>query len=346
VSDAHAETTAYEPFPPEHVPLGEESVLTAIRSNLWLRFIVKRLLSLVAVFVCLVVGVFFMLQLIPGDPVTLSVGTDSTPQVIARMKHDYGFDKPVLTQFWNYVKALSHGDMGKSFQTQQPVAQLIRQRSGPSLQLAGFALGIVLLLSIPLGLIAGAFTREGRHRRLEVGFVSVTGILGSIPELVVATIFVYVFAIKFRLLPAGGGGSFKQLILPAAAIALPATMTLSRIVRVETLNVLAQDYMRTARSKWLPGWRVYFVHVLPNVLTATLTVAGLLFAGLVGGAVIAETLFARPGLGQTLVDAILRKEYVVAQGIILVIATAVVVVNALVDVLLALLDPRSLARHS
>jgi peptide/nickel transport system permease protein len=346
LSDTHAETTLYEPWPPDHAPPDADSLFTSIHSNLWLRFAVKRILSLVVVFAFLVVGVFFMLQLIPGDPITLSVGTDSTPDVIARMKHEYGFDKPMLTQFWNYLQALSHGDLGKSFQTQQPVTQLIQQRSGPSLQLAGFALAIVLVLSIPLGLIAGAFTREGRHRKLEVGFVSVTGILGSLPELVVATIFVYVFAIKFRLFPAGGGGSFKQLILPAAAIALPATMTLSRIVRVETLNVLAQDYMRTARSKWLPGRRVYFVHVLPNVLTATLTVAGLLFAGLIGGAVIAESLFARPGLGQTLVDAILRKEYVVAQGIILVIATAVVVVNALVDVLLALLDPRSLARHS
>jgi peptide/nickel transport system permease protein len=345
MTDVHAETTAYEPWPPEHAS-DRESIASSIRANLWLRFAVRRTLSLIAVFACLVVGVFFMLQLIPGDPITLSVGTDSTPAVIARMKHEYGFDKPMLTQFWNYVKALSHGDLGRSFQTQQPVTQLIEQRSGPSLQLAGFALALVLLISIPLGLVAGAFTREGRHRKIEVGFVSVTGILGSIPELVVATVFVYVFAIRFRLLPAGGGGTFKQLILPGTAIALPATMTLSRIVRVETLNVLAQDYMRTARSKWLPGWRVYFVHVLPNVLTATLTVAGLLFAGLIGGAVIAETLFARPGLGQTLVDAILRKEYVVAQGIILVIATAVVVVNALVDVILALLDPRSLARHS
>jgi peptide/nickel transport system permease protein len=321
-------------------------IVTSVRQNLWFRFAVRRLASLIFVFAFLIVGVFLMVQAIPGDPVTLSVGAESTPEIIQRMKHENGFDKPLFQQFTRYVSHLFEGDLGRSFQTRQPVTELIRQRVGASLELAGLALAIVLLFAIPLGLLAAALTREGRHRRVEVGFMSATSIVGALPELLIGTLLVFVFAVKLGWLPAGGAGTFEQLVLPALTIALPAIMILSRVVRVETLNVLAQDYMRTARSKWLRPPTIYFRHVLPNVLTAALTIAGLLFAGLIGGAVIVEIIFARPGLGQTLVYAILQKEYSVAQGIILVLAAAVVLVNALVDFVLALLDPRSLARYA
>jgi peptide/nickel transport system permease protein len=312
-------------------------IVKSVRQNLWFRFAVRRLASLVFVFAFLIVGVFLMVQAIPGDPVTLSVGAEATPDIIERMKKENGFDKPLFEQFTRYVSHLAEGDLGRSFQTRQPVTELIRQRVGASLQLAGLALAIVLVCAVPLGLLAAALTREGRHRRVEVGFMSATSVVGALPELLIGTLLVFVFAVKLGWLPAGGAGTFEQLVLPAVTIALPAIMILSRVVRVETLNVLAQDYRAPT---------IYFRHVLPNVLTATLTIAGLLFAGLIGGAVIVEIIFARPGLGQTLVYAILQKEYSVAQGIILVLAAAVVLINALVDFVLALLDPRSLARYA
>jgi peptide/nickel transport system permease protein len=325
--------------------LPRPGLIRSIRSNLWVRFVVRRLLSLVGVFVFLVVGVFFMVQAVPGDPIRNFTGPDAPPQIIERIRHDNGLDKPLGQQFVDYVTHIFEGDFGKSYSTLEPVSDIIVQNLTPSLQLAACALFIVLVVSVPLGLLAGAVTREGRHRKVELGFMSVTSVLGAIPELLIATVLVFIVAVQLQWLPVAGAGSFEQLVLPAVSIALPATMTLSRIVRVETLNVLAQDYIRTARSKWLRPPRLFFRHVLPNVLTATLTIAGLLFAGLIAGAVIAENIFARPGLGTRLVAAILAKEYPVVQGIILVLGMAVVIVNALVDVILGVVDPRSLARH-
>jgi peptide/nickel transport system permease protein len=192
-------------------------------------------------------------------------------------------------------------------------------------------------------MFAGAHTREGRHRRMEFGFTSVTSVLAAIPDYLTGTILVFLFAVQFRLLPVAGSGSFEELILPAIAVSLGPTMSLSRIVRLETLNVLAQDYIRTARSQRLPARTIYLRHTLPNVVTAALTIGGVLFANIIGGTVIVENVFNRPGLGTALVNAVVAKQYVLVQGITLVLGLFVVVVNAVVDVTLGLLDPRTLA---
>jgi peptide/nickel transport system permease protein len=327
-------------------PFGARAAVRSVFSNVWVQFVARRLASLAFVFVVLVVGVFFMVKLIPGDAITNSLGPNATPEIVARIKKENGLDKPTLVQLKDYAVNLLHGDLGHSFRSTQPVSELIRQQLPYSAQLAGFALLLVLIFSIPLGMVFGSLTREGRHRKVEVGFTTLTGVLGSLPELFIGTVLVTVVAVNLHWLPAGGAGSFTQLLLPAIAIAIAPIMTLARIVRVETLNVLAQDYIRSARSRWLPSRRIFFRHVLPNVLTAALTIAGLLFAGLVGGAVIAETIFARPGLGTTLVNAIVTKDYPVVQGIVLVLGMLVVVVSAIVDMILSLLDPRSLTRQT
>jgi peptide/nickel transport system permease protein len=314
--------------------------------NLWVRFLLRRVAGLFLVLATLIVAVFMMVHLIPGDPVVNALGTDAQPEIVAQLRHDNGFDEPLASQFVRYVKHLAHGDLGQAFITNEPVSRTIRQRVGSSLQLAGAALALVLGLSIPIGLIAGAFTREGRHRRLELGFTSVTSMLASIPDYLTATLLAFVFAVQFRLLPVAGSGSLKTLILPALAVSLGPTMSLARLVRLEALNVLAQDYVRTARSQRLPARVIYLRHALPNVVTAALTVGGVLFANIIGGAVIVENVFARPGLGTALVNAVIAKQYVVVQGITLMLGLFVVVVNTSVDVTLALLDPRSLAKRS
>ena len=322
------------------------SRLQGARDNVWLRFLVRRLLSLVLVLVVLAMVVFVMVHTIPGDPVQQSLGLNADPEIVAQIRADNGFDKPLLEQFTAYTTDVLTGDLGKSFRTGEDVSAIIGQRLGTSLELAVAALLIVLFVSIPLGILMGALTREGRHRKIELGFTSVTSVFGAVPDFLSGTVLAFLFAVQFQIFPVAGAGSPDQLVLPALALSIGPTMTLSRIVRVETLNVLAQDYIRTARSKRLPSARIYARHALPNVVTAALTVGGLIFASIVGGAVAVEVVFARPGLGTALVEAVIAKDYRVVQGITLMLGVTVIIVNATIDILLAIIDPRSLARHS
>jgi peptide/nickel transport system permease protein len=319
--------------------------LTLRANNLWVRFFLRRTFGLALVLATLVVAVFMMVHLIPGDPVTTALGVNAQPSIVARIRHENGFDRPLVAQFTLYVTRLLHGDLGHSFITDEPVSNIIRQRIGSSLQLASAALVLVLVLSIPLGLATGATTREGRHRRFELAFTSIASVLASIPDYLTGTVLAFLFAVQFRLLPVSGSGSLATLVLPALAISMGPTMSLARIVRLETLNVLAQDYIRTARSQRLPALLIYLRHALPNVLSAALTIGGVLFANIIGGTVIVENVFARPGLGTALTSAVIGREYVVVQGITLVLGLFVVVLNTCVDVTLAVLDPRSLARR-
>ncbi|MGH2402841.1 MAG: ABC transporter permease, partial [bacterium] len=211
-------------------------------------------------------------------------------------------------------------------------------------QLASVALLLVMALSVPLGMVVGALTREGRNRHAELAFTTLTSVGGALPEFLASTFLAFIFAVWLRWLPVAGADVPAAIILPALAISIRPIAILSRIVRVETLNVLAQDYIRTARSKRLPARLLYLRHTLPNVLTAALTIGGLLFTGLLGGAVIVENVFAWPGLGTAVVSAVLARDYPVIQGVILMLGIAVVAVNTLVDVLLGIVDPRSIIR--
>lgn len=322
-------------------PDREHASLTGVRSNFFLRFVAHRLLALVGVLAVLVCAVFAMVQLIPGDPAASALGADATPAEIAQVRHANGWDEPFFEQFGHYVAGLAHGDLGRSFgQLNEPVSHTISRAFGPTLELAGFGLLVTLAFGLLIGMLAGALTHGDRHRRFDVAFGATASLLGALPEFLTATVLVFVFAVHFRLLPVAGAGSLKQLVLPVAAVSLHPTMVLARIVRVETLDVLARDYVRTARGQRLPTILIYRRHVLPNVLAAALTVGGLTFAALIGGTIVVETIFARPGLGTELVAAVLAKQYAPVQGITLVLGTAVVVMNALVDIVLAIVDPR------
>jgi peptide/nickel transport system permease protein len=341
--DARVELTALTvgdgPGPLARLPRG-------LGASPWPAFLLRRLAGLVVVLVALAVVVFFMVRLIPGDPAIRILGFDASPARIADVHRQLGLDGSLGSQFVDYVGDLARGDLGHAFYTNQTVGELIAQRIGSSLELAGAALALVILLAVPIGLGAAALTRDGRHRRFELGFTGVTSVAGSVPDYLVATILAFLFAVEIHVFPVAGDSGLSSLVLPAIAVSLAPTTTLARIVRVETLNVLQQDYVRVARSKRLPARRILLRHVLPNVLTATLTVCGLVFAGLIGGAVIVENVFNRNGVGTALVGAVVNHDYAVVQGITLVLGVTVVVVNALVDVLLGILDPRSLVRRS
>lgn len=313
--------------------------------NPWVRFAIRRLTSLVAGVAILVVGSFLIVQLIPGDPARRIAGTNASAQYVNELRQQMGLDKPLPRQFGDYVAGVATFDFGISFRTSQPVATVISDRLPKTLELAGAALVLVLLIGIPLGLLAGVLTQEGRRPWLGGSFLLGTSAVAALPEFLIGTVLVYAFAVKAGWLPVAGSEGTRSLVLPALAVSLPSLAMLSRIVRVQTIDVLRKDYIRTARSKRLPARTVYLRHTLPNVLTAALTIGGLVFMTLLGGAVVIENIFSWPGLGTAIVEAIRNRDYPVIQGAILMLGVMVLVVNTLLDVVLALLDPRSALRE-
>jgi peptide/nickel transport system permease protein len=227
-----------------------------------------------------------------------------------------------------------------------PVSQVIGDRLPATLELAVYAFLLAIVVAVPLGVAMAVLTRGGRRRPAELAFTSTSAVLAVIPEFLLAVGLVYVFGVQLGWAPVAGRDGLDSYVLPVVALAVGPAAVLARIVRVEMLSVLQADYVRTARAKRLPDRVVYLRHALPNALTATITLGGLLLSGLVAGTVLAENVFAWPGLGSTIVQSILAKDYPVVQGVILVYGLGVLVVNLAVDVVLALLDPRSTIRES
>ncbi|WP_330315064.1 ABC transporter permease [Streptomyces sp. NBC_00523] len=311
----------------------------SVRLGPWGAFLVRRLVGLTAVVITLVAGTFLMVQLIPGDPARVVAGAEAAPADVERARHDLGLDQPLLVRFGTYTSGLLRGDMGTSFQTQEPVAQIIGGRLPFTAEIALLSVLVVLVLAVPIGLAAAA--RGGR--RTDISYTFVTGTVGATPEYIIGTLLVLGFAIRLGWFPAAGAETLVSMVLPIAALVLPATCVMARIVRSEATHVLAQDYMRTARGRRLRPLRLYARHALPNLLTATLTLGGLILAGLLGGTVVVESIFAWPGIGQRVVEALLVRDYPVIQGCVLILGLLAALLNLLVDVVLALLDPRTLA---
>ncbi|MFB4313888.1 ABC transporter permease [Actinomadura sp. 21ATH] len=219
---------------------------------------------------------------------------------------------------------------------------IITSRLPFTAELAFLAIAVVLLVAVPLGMAVAIASRGGRRRRLGTGFTFTTSLAGAVPEYILGTLLVLVFAIMLGALPAAGAETPSALILPVLAVAVAPICTLARIVRRETAAVLDQDYMRTARGKRLPALTLYTRHALPNLLTSTLTLGGLILAHMLGGTIIVESVFAWPGLGTRVVEAILNRDYPVIQGVVLTLGVIATLLNLLIDVLLGVLDPRTL----
>lgn len=315
-------------------------------TSLWVGYGLRRAGGLLLSLGLLIVVTFFIVPLIPGDPAVAIAGADATTEQIEAIRDRLGLELPLHTQFLNYVTGILTGNLGTSFAYNQPVSEIILTKMPYTLQLASISIVLVLLVAIPLGMLVGILTHGNRRRWLDVAFGAITGFLQSVPQYVTATFLVVVFAITLRLLPAAFDGSGAALVLPIVAITLGPICSVARLVRRETSTVLEQDYMRTARGSRLPAFRLYARHALPNLLTTALTLSGLILAGMLGGAIIVETVFNWPGLGKEVVTAILYKDYPVIQGIILVLGAIAIVMNLLIDVILGIIDPRTLgARH-
>lgn len=311
-----------------------------------MRFGVQRTVSAVLIAFSLVVAVFLMVRLLPGDPARLVAGTHASPAQLAAIRHQLGLDRSAISQFWSYMGDLTRLRLGTSFQTGETVNRVISERLPKTAELAGVSVALTLLLSIPLGLAAAALTRDGRNRAFGALFSGTTGLVASLPVFLIGSLLAFAFAVELDWLPIAGSDSLDSIVLPALSVSLLPIALLARIVRLEALSALGQDYVKTARSKRLPARTIYMRHILPNVVAGTLTIAGVMFAQLIGGVVIVENIFAWPGLGTVLVQAVSAHDYPVVQGVTLLLGFVLVVTNAFVDVVLALMDPRSLVTRA
>jgi peptide/nickel transport system permease protein len=309
------------------------------------RFAVRRAGRLVVSVWVLITASFLMIHLIPGDPVRAALGPTAPAELVRARRASLGLDDPLLTQYFHYLRGVFTGDLGTSMTTQLPVSELISQRLPATLQLALLAFLTAVAIAIPVGAVMGALTRGGRARRSELAFTSTSMVLGTIPEFLLGVALVYVFAVHLGWFPVAGRDGASSYVLPVISLAIAPAAALARILRVDMVAVLQADFVRTARAKRLPATAIYLKHALPNALTASLTLCGLLLSTMVAGTVLVENVFAWPGLGSTIVSSILNKDYPAVQGIVLVYGFGVLVVNLLVDVALALLDPRSVIRE-
>lgn len=307
----------------------------------WPRFVLRRSGRLVVSLWVLLTAAFLMIHLLPGDPVRAALGPTAPAELVAARRESLGLDEPLLTQYWNYLSGVLTGNLGVSFGSNLPVAQVIADRLPATASLAFLAFAFAIVVAVPVGVVVAVRTRRGRGRGLELGFASGSVFLSAIPDFLIGVALVWIFGVTLGWFPIAGRSGPESYVLPVLALAIGPAAVLARIVRVEMLNVLEADFIRTARAKRLPAWRIHLSHALPNAVTATLTLAGLLLGSLVVGTVLVENVFAWPGLGSTIVAAIQTKDYPLAQGTVLVYGVGVLVINTIVDAALLVLDPRT-----
>jgi len=307
------------------------------------RVILSRFLATLPTLLGVLIVVFLVVHLIPGDPVTAVLGDTATAEQVARTKRDLGLDQPFFAQLVGYIGRVAQGDLGTSIGSRQSVSAQVAARfpSTVSLAMAGVALSVIL--GIPLGILGA--TLRGRTADFVALVASTIGI--SAPSFWVGILLSTLFAVKLGVLPATGGGTpgdpgsiILALILPATALGLSGMAMVARMTRSSMLDVLNEDYVRTARAKGARERRVIYRHALRNAAIPIMTVIGLNFGHLLGGTIVMETVFARPGIGKLLLDAILGRDYPVVQGVTLVIAVSFVLVNMLTDIAYSMLDPR------
>ncbi|MCB1535554.1 MAG: ABC transporter permease [Rhodoblastus sp.] len=307
-------------------------------------YILRRLVSTIPVMFIVALIVFLMLRLTPSDPAAIIAGDNANAQQVEMIRQQLGLDKPLLVQLWVWLSSLLHGNLGESFFFKKSVTSLIADRIEPTLALATFTLVIAVAIAVPLGIFA-AMRRGSLLDRIVMGF-SVMGF--SVPAFVIGYALIYVFAIKLQWLPVQGYSRIangfepwvRSLILPSLTLAVIYVALLARMTRTSLLEVLGEDYIRTAYSRGLTPLQVLVRHALPNAAVPIITVVGLGVALLIGGVVVTESVFAIPGIGRLTVDAVLARDYPTIQAIILLFSFVYVMINLIIDVSYTLLDPR------
>jgi peptide/nickel transport system permease protein len=307
-------------------------------------YIVRRVLATIPVMVIVALFVFSLLYIAPGDPAAIIAGDQATPADVARIRLSLGLDRPFLVRFGEWSWRILHGDLGTSIFTNLPVTHMIAQRIEPTVSLMILTLVFSVLIAVPLGVVA-AWKQGSLIDRL----VMVFAVFGfSVPVFVMGYVLAYIFALQLDWLPVQGftpieNGFWpflRNLILPAVALGLIYIALIARITRATMLEVLSQDYVRTAKAKGVGQRAILFLHALKNAAVPIVTVIGIGVALLIGGTVVTESVFAIPGLGRLTVDAILRRDYPIIQGVVLIFSFVYVLVNLAVDLVYTLFDPR------
>jgi peptide/nickel transport system permease protein len=307
-------------------------------------YILRRLLATIPVMVVVALFVFLLLHLTPGDPAAVIAGDEASPAEIEGIRRKLGLDRPIWEQFGLYVGNLVQGDLGTSIFSNLPVTTLVRQRLEPTIVLAIATLVVAVVFAIPMGVVA-AWKAHSSIDRIVMGF-SVLGF--AVPVFLVGYLLIYVFSIQLRWLPVQGyrplaqglDGTLRSIALPALALGMAYMALIARITRASMLEVLSEDYIRTAHAKGVATQWVLLRHALKNAAVPIVTVVGIGFALLISGVVITETVFNIPGLGRLTVDAILKRDYPIIQGLIILFAAAKVLVNLAVDISYTFFDPR------
>jgi peptide/nickel transport system permease protein len=307
-------------------------------------YILRRVLATLPVMGIVALFVFSLLYIAPGDPAAVIAGDQASPADVERIRQSLGLDRPFLVQFGSWFWGILHGDLGTSIFTSLPVAALIAQRIEPTLSLMAITLVLTIVIAVPLGVVAAWKAGSWVDRTIMAFAVFAF----SLPVFVVGYLLAYVFALELEWFPVQGYTPLAQgfwpwlenLILPAVALGGVYIALIARITRASMLEVLQQDYIRTARAKGLGQRSILFVHALKNAAVPIVTVIGIGIALLIGGAVVTESVFAIPGLGRLTVDAILRRDYPVIQGIVLMFSFLYTLVNLVVDLTYTLIDPR------
>lgn len=301
------------------------------------RYLSNRLLVSIPTVLLVTLLVFLMLHLTPGDPAEIFLGENrSTPELLAQVRQEMGLDRPLHVQFLSYMGNILRGDFGRSLQNNRPVLDEIMTRLPSTVELTLAALGIGVVLGVSLGVISAL-----HHNTWIDNLAMIVALIGvSMPIFWLSLLLIFVFSVQLNWFPAIGQGGVERLVLPAFALGLLSASTLARLVRSSMLDAMSQDYVRTARAKGLHENAIVWRHALRNALIPVVTVLGLQFGQLLGGAVLTETIFARRGLGKLYVDAILSKDFTTVQAMTLLIATTYVLINIVVDLVYARLDPR------
>lgn len=301
------------------------------------RYVIQRLLSVVPVLLGMVTIVFVVLRALPGEPTTiLAAQAGGGSEDAARLRAEYGLDRPLIVQYTRYLQGLVTGDLGRSLFTRQRVSQIIVQQAPATISLALCA----LLVAVSVGMLLGvaAAMRQGTWVDVLCMMLSVTGV--SVPITLSGLAMILLLSLTLHWLPATGQGTLRHLVMPATVMGLASAGSIARLVRARLVEVLREEYINVARAKGLDEWTLLFRHALRNSLIPITTIVGLQFGFMLGGAVATESVFARKGLGPTLVDAILYQDYPVVQGVVIVSAALYTAINLVVDLLHGYLDPR------
>jgi len=308
------------------------------------RYILQRLLQAIPVLFFSTFLVFLVIHLIPGDAAAVLAGPNATPEALAALRKEMGLDQPLIVQYVVWVGHLLQGDLGTSTLSGQPIAKLLQARAPATIQLTIAAMTLSMMIAVPLGILSAVKVRG----RVEWGISTIQSLWLAIPNFWAGILGIIVFSLVLRWLPPGGrvadgnniGDSIKSLILPATTLALYLAAGLSRFIKFNLLEVFFDDYVRTARAKGLSNTAVVYGHALRNAMLPVITILGVQFASLLGGTVIIESVFSWPGVGGLMLDGIANRDYAVVQGGLLLLVMLFIIINLLVDLTYALIDPR------